>query len=43
VVELEQLEKEDPTLFEMYQELMCHFNICLNIHHIRGNVNGLKG
>ena len=31
-VELEQLDKQDPTLFETYRELMCHFYICLDIY-----------
>jgi len=41
-VELEQLKKEDPAMFEIYQELMCHFYICLDAHKVRGNMNGLK-
>ena len=32
-IELEQLEKDNPALFEIYQELMCHFYICLGVHN----------
>jgi len=42
MVELEQLEKEDPVLFETYRELVCHFYIRLDVHNARGNVSGLK-
>ena len=42
VEELEQLKKEDPTLFESYRELMCHFYICLDIHQGHGSINSLK-
>jgi len=31
-VELALLEKKEPTLFETYRELMCHFYICLDVH-----------
>lgn len=37
-----QLEKKDPALFETYRELICHFNICLDVHQGRGSVNSLK-
>jgi len=29
-------------MYETYRELMCHFHICLDIHNICGNTNGLK-
>jgi len=32
VMEMEQLEKEDPALFETYRELMCHFYVCLDVY-----------
>ena len=41
-MELEQMEKDEPEMFETYQELMCHFFICMNVHNSRGNVNGIK-
>jgi len=28
-------------LFETYQELMCHFYICLDVHNARWIVNGM--
>ena len=40
-LELEQLEKQNPALFETYHELMCNFYICLDVHHVHGNVKGL--
>jgi len=41
-MELEQMEKDDPEMFETYQELMCHFYICMAIHNTRENANGIK-
>ena len=41
-MELKQLEKDDPALFETYRELMYHFYICLNVHNARGVANGMK-
>ena len=41
-MELEQMEKDNPEIFETYQELMCHFFICMDIHNARGNVNKMK-
>ena len=40
--ELEQLEKKEPTLYEIYRELMCHFYICLDLHPSCRTMNGLK-
>ena len=33
MMELEQMEKDNPELFTTYQELMCHFYICMNVHN----------
>ena len=41
-IELVQLEKDDPTLFETYWELMYHFYISLGVHNARGIANGMK-
>jgi len=38
--ELKQLGSQDAAMYETYRELMCHFQICLNVYNIRGNVNG---
>ena len=29
-MELEHMEKDDPEMFKMYRELMCHFYICMD-------------
>jgi len=31
-MELKQMEKDDPEMFETYRELMCHFYICIDVH-----------
>ena len=37
------LEKQEPTLFETYEELICHFFICLDVHGgYKGSSNSLK-
>ena len=41
-IELEQMEKDDQEMFKTYQELMCHFYICMDDHNARGNANGIK-
>jgi len=41
-MELEHMEKDDPEMFKTYQELMCHFYICMDVHNTRGNANGIK-
>ena len=41
-IELEQMEKDNPELFETYWELMCHFYICMDVHNAWGNTNGIK-
>jgi len=41
-MELGQLEKDDPEIFETYWELMCHFYICMDVHNAREIVNGMK-
>jgi len=41
-MELEQMEKDDSEMLEIYQELMCHFYICMDVHNTRGNANGIK-
>jgi len=38
--ELRQLAKDEPDLYEIYRELMCHFYICMDIHRVKGNFNG---
>ena len=40
--ELAQIEKDEPALYEMYRELMCHYYICLNLYPSRENINSLK-
>jgi len=40
--ELGQLKKKEPTLYEIYRELMFHFYICLDLHPSYGTTNGLK-
>ena len=40
MMELEKMEKDNLEMFETYQELMCHFYICMDVHNARGNVNG---
>jgi len=40
--ELRQLAKDSPELYEVYQELMCHFYICMDIHRPKGNIIGQK-
>jgi len=42
MMELEQLEKDDPALFETYRESICHFYIYLDVHNARGIMNGMK-
>ena len=42
IKELEQMEKDNPEMFETYRELMCHFYICMDIHNVRGNANGIN-
>ena len=42
IIELEQIEKDDPKMFEIYRELMCHFCICMDVHNTHGNANGIK-
>ena len=42
IMELEQLEKVYLALFETYQELMCYFYICLDVHNAQGIANGMK-
>jgi len=34
--ELEQLMTQDAALYEPYREVMCHFYICLDAHHMPG-------
>ena len=41
-MELEQMEKDDPEMFETYREWMCHFYICMDIHNTRWNANEIK-
>jgi len=41
-MELEQMEKDDPEMFETYQELMYYFYIYMDIHNARENANGIK-
>ena len=41
-MELEQMEKDDPEMFETYQKLMCYFYICMDVHNTRRNANGIK-
>ena len=41
-IELEQMEKDEPGMFEIYRELMCHFCICMDVHNTHGNANGIK-
>ena len=36
------MEKDDPEMFETYQELICHFYICMDIYNTRRNANGIK-
>ena len=40
--ELTQLEKNEPTLYETYWELICHYYICLYLHPSHGNLISLK-
>ena len=40
--ELRQLAKDEPELYEVCRELMCHFYICMDIHRVKGNFNGQK-
>ena len=40
--ELAQIEKDEPALYEMYRELMCHYYICLYLYPSRENINSLK-
>ena len=42
IMELEQMEKDGPKMFETYQKLMCHFYICMNVHNAQGNANGIN-
>ena len=42
VMELEQMEKDDPEMFETYQELMCHFYISMDVHNTHENANTIK-
>ena len=42
MMELEQMEKDNPDMFETSRELMCHFYICMDVHNARGNMNGMK-
>jgi len=39
---LAQFEKKEPTLYETYRELMCHFYICFDLHSGRRATNSLK-
>jgi len=42
-VKLVLLEKQEPTLFETYRELVCHFYIYLDVHGgYKGSSNILK-
>jgi len=41
-MELEQMEKDNPGMFETYQELMCNFYICMDVHNTRENTNRIK-
>ena len=41
-MELEQMEKDNPDMFETYRELMCHFYICMDVHNTRGNANEIN-
>ena len=41
-MELEQMEKDDPEMFETYRELLCHFYIYMDVHNTRGNTNEIK-
>ena len=36
------MEKDDPEMFETYQESICHFYICMDVHNTSGNANGIK-
>ena len=37
------LEKQEPALLETYQELICHFYICLDVHGgYKGSSNNKK-
>jgi len=40
--ELRQLARDEPELYEVYQELMCHFYICMDLNKTKGNLNGQK-
>jgi len=40
--ELRQLAREEPDLYEIYRELMCHFYICMDINKTKGNIIGQK-
>ena len=40
--ELTRLEKNEPTLYETYWELICHYYICLYLHPSHGNLISLK-
>jgi len=40
--ELQQLSSQNRALYETFRELMCHFQICLDINGARDNVNELK-
>jgi len=40
--ELKQMKKDHQEVFETYQELMCHFYICMDVHNTRRNANGIK-
>jgi len=40
--ELHQLAGDEPDLYEVYRELMCHFYICMYINKTKGNINDQK-
>jgi len=40
--ELQQMSSQHTMMYETFRELMFHFKICLDVHGVRGNVNGLK-
>ena len=40
--ELRQLARDEPELYEVYRELMCHFYICMDITRTKGNLVGQK-
>ena len=42
IIELEQIEKDDPDLFETYRELLCHFYVYMDVHNARENANEMK-